>query len=86
MDSGKRPLAVLSTSGYKSVGVGSRKARRAAAKEARVDWRDVQRSHKAQEAALRLTPEKARELLARWAAERGHSQAEADRLNGAAND
>lgn len=42
-------------------------------------------AERAERAALRLTPEQARETLARWAAQPGRSQAEVDALNGAQN-
>lgn len=66
----------------------NRRDRRRAAKLAGRDWRDEApirkleaNSERLEAAALRLPPEVAREMLARWAAQRGHSQAEVDALN-----
>lgn len=59
----------------------NRKDRRHAAKADGVGWADVRRARRAQEVALRLTPEQAREALARWAAHPGRSQADVDALN-----
>jgi hypothetical protein len=59
----------------------NRADRRRAAKADGVDWADVRRARRAQEVAMRLTPEQAREALARWAAQPGRSQAEVDALN-----
>ena len=67
----------------------NRADRRRIAKQQGRDWRGeapIRRleanSARLEAACLRLPPEKARELLARWAAQRGHPQEEIDRLNG----
>jgi len=57
----------------------NRAARRALASKA---GKPMSQATDVERAALKLTPEKARELLARWAAERGRSQAEIDAMNG----
>lgn len=67
----------------------NRADRRRIAKQEGRDWRDeapirklAANSDRLEVAALRLPPQVARELLARWAAQRGHPQEEIDRLNG----
>jgi len=63
----------------------NRHERRAQAAERGIPWHVVRRTERllaAERAALRLSPERAREILARWAARRDHTQAEVDRLNG----
>lgn len=57
----------------------NRAARRRAAKEAGIPWAD----QRAEAEALKLSPARARELLALWAAQPGRTQAEIDALNGA---
>jgi hypothetical protein len=67
----------------------NRRDRRRTAKLTGRDWRDeapIRRleanSARLEAACLRLPPEKARELLARWAGQAGRPQEEIDRLNG----
>jgi hypothetical protein len=42
----------------------------------------VQEAKRIEQRALRMTPAQARELLARWAAKQGRTQAEVDAMNG----
>lgn len=79
--------------GFAKVGVGENRAsRRKAVKEAGGDWRQLQASKRLREeyaeraaameaAALRMSPEEARAMLARWAARPGRTQGEVDALN-----
>lgn len=67
----------------------NRTDRRRRAKELGFDWHAEKERERLQSrveaAALRLTPEAARRILAEWAARKDHSKAEVDRLNGASN-
>lgn len=63
----------------------NRHERRALAAKQGISKDQVRRTKRllaAERAALRLSPERAREILGRWAARRDHTQAEVDRLNG----
>lgn len=71
----------------------NRRDRRRTARLAGRDWRDEAplrrleaNSERLETAALRLPPQVAREMLARWAASPSHPQEEIDRLNGRASD
>jgi hypothetical protein len=63
----------------------SRHERRARAKEAGIDWRAAQQAKRhadrIESGVLRMSPAKARELLAMWAAIPGRSQEEVDAMN-----
>lgn len=67
----------------------NRQDRRRRAKTMGLNWRENMRASKKQarleERVLRMSPMKARQMLAEWAS-RPHSQEEIDRLNGASND
>lgn len=66
----------------------NRANRRRRASEMGLNWRENMRASKDQakieERVLRLSPMKARQMLAEWASQ-PHSQEEVDKLNGAAN-
>lgn len=69
---------------------GNRAARRREAKQAGISWAKAQAERIFREGAERaetniachMTPEEAREALAKWAAMPGRTQEEVDRLNG----
>lgn len=85
----KRRLRPMVPDGFAGLNGSSRAIRRRAAKEAGLNWRAEKERERLQSrvdaAALRLTPEAARRILAEWAARKDHSKAEVDRLNGASN-
>jgi hypothetical protein len=66
----------------------NRQIRRRTAAHAGIPWRKAQierlmreSAERSESLALRMSPEDAREALARWAAMPGRTQAEVDRLN-----